>query len=136
MPPSSAAASAKKQADPQRIEGDDDDDDDNDNGERGGRVGGGGARPRQPPPVQAALPSPVRSAQHPSVSVEQAARPSFRIAVGDPHKVGDLTSSHIDSSVRTQGCYSGGGGLLRGWCVLTCDVGGIDHLQGVQAERV
>jgi sorting nexin-1/2 len=105
MPPSSAAASAKKQADPHRIEGDDDDDDDNDNGERGGRVGGGGARPRQPPPVQAALPSPVRSAQHPSVSVEQAARPSFRIAVGDPHKVGDLTSSHIVYSVRTQVCF-------------------------------
>jgi sorting nexin-1/2 len=98
MPPPSAASAKKLQQ-----QGDDDDDDDVDGGEAGGRAGG--ARPRQPPPVQAALPSPVRSAQHPSVSVEQAARPSFRIAVGDPHKVGDLTSSHIVYSVRTQVCF-------------------------------
>ncbi|KAK4181477.1 putative vacuolar protein sorting-associated protein vps5 [Triangularia setosa] len=58
--------------------------------------------PRQPPPVQGALPSPVRTMAQPSVSVEQAAKPVFNITVGDPHKVGDLTSSHIVYSVRTK----------------------------------
>lgn len=38
----------------------------------------------------------------PSVSIEQAARPSFDITVGDPHKIGDLTSSHIVYQVRTK----------------------------------
>ncbi|KAI1463423.1 Vps5-domain-containing protein [Daldinia caldariorum] len=58
--------------------------------------------PRAPPPVQAAQPTPVRPTSQPSVSIEQAAKPSFHITVGDPHKVGDLTSSHIVYSVRTQ----------------------------------
>ncbi|KAK2736043.1 sorting nexin 3 [Colletotrichum kahawae] len=58
--------------------------------------------PRQPPPVQAAHPSPVRTHTQPSVSVEQASKPTFQITVGDPHKVGDLTSSHIVYSVRTK----------------------------------
>lgn len=58
--------------------------------------------PRPPPPVQAAQPSPVRASGQPSVSIEQAAKPSFYITVGDPHKVGDLTSSHIVYSVRTR----------------------------------
>ncbi|KAF4983437.1 hypothetical protein FZEAL_1166 [Fusarium zealandicum] len=58
--------------------------------------------PRAPPPVEAAQPSTVRSSTQPSVSVEQAAKPSFQITVGDPHKVGDLTSSHIVYSVRTK----------------------------------
>ena len=40
----------------------------------------------------------------PSVSIEQAARPTFDITVGDPHKVGDLTSSHIVYQVRTKVC--------------------------------
>jgi sorting nexin-1/2 len=38
----------------------------------------------------------------PSVSVEQAAKPHFYITVGDPHKVGDITSSHIVYQVRTK----------------------------------
>ncbi|KAI1852804.1 hypothetical protein JX266_002345 [Neoarthrinium moseri] len=58
--------------------------------------------PRAPPPVQAAQPSPIRTSTQPSVSVEQASKPSFQITVGDPHKVGDLTSSHIVYSVRTR----------------------------------
>lgn len=58
--------------------------------------------PRPPPPVQAAQPNPVRTSAQPSVSVEKAAKPSFQITVGDPHKVGDLTSSHIVYSVRTR----------------------------------
>ncbi|KAL8952733.1 MAG: hypothetical protein Q9222_001382 [Ikaeria aurantiellina] len=43
-----------------------------------------------------------RRQNQPSVSIEQAARPSFDITVGDPHKVGDLTSSHIVYQVRTK----------------------------------
>lgn len=58
--------------------------------------------PRVPPPVQApANAAPQRQTQ-PSVSVEQAAKPSFTINVGDPHKVGDLTSSHTEYSVTTK----------------------------------
>ncbi|KAK0735435.1 Vps5 C terminal like-domain-containing protein [Apiosordaria backusii] len=82
--------------DPHRI----DDDDDGLFTAGGGSSGG----PRQPPPVPGALPSPAvrTTAQAPSVSIEQAAKPVFNITVGDPHKVGDLTSSHIVYSVRTK----------------------------------
>ncbi|CAG9950907.1 unnamed protein product, partial [Clonostachys rosea f. rosea IK726] len=58
--------------------------------------------PRAPPPVDAARPSTVQSSTQPSVSVEQAAKPTFQIYVGDPVKIGDLTSSHIVYSVRTR----------------------------------
>ncbi|EQL00768.1 hypothetical protein G6O67_005085 [Ophiocordyceps sinensis] len=58
--------------------------------------------PRAPPPVDAARPSILRSNTQPSVSVEQAAKPTFQITVGDPVKIGDLTSSHIVYSVRTK----------------------------------
>jgi sorting nexin-1/2 len=36
------------------------------------------------------------------MSIEQAAKPSFDITVGDPHKVGDITSSHIVYQVQTR----------------------------------
>lgn len=77
-------------ADPHRVEDEEDLD--------GDRTGG-----RAPPPVQAAQPvaGSARGMGPPSVSIEQAAKPSFTITVGDPHKVGDLTSSHIVYSVRT-----------------------------------
>jgi sorting nexin-1/2 len=58
--------------------------------------------PRAPPPVDAARPSSVRSSTQPSVSIEEAAKPTFYITVGDPVKIGDLTSSHIVYSVRTK----------------------------------
>ncbi|KAJ5976037.1 hypothetical protein N7481_009744 [Penicillium waksmanii] len=51
------------------------------------------------PPSEAE--GPKRQTQ-PSVSIEQAAKPTFDISVGDPHKVGDLTSSHIVYQVRTK----------------------------------
>ncbi|KAK4249814.1 Vps5 C terminal like-domain-containing protein [Corynascus novoguineensis] len=108
MPPTPGSGMAggggrlRQHPDPHRIDVDDDDDDGVVDGRRPGAVVGGGGGGRQPPPVQAALPSPVRSTTHPSVSIEQAARPSFHITVGDPHKVGDLTSSHIVYSVRTK----------------------------------
>ena len=44
----------------------------------------------------------TRRQTQPSVSIEQAARPSFDITVGDPHKVGDIASSHIVYQVRTK----------------------------------
>ncbi|KAH6889793.1 Vps5 C terminal like-domain-containing protein [Thelonectria olida] len=77
----------RRAADPHRI------DEDDAEGPRG---------PRAPPPVDLATPSNIRTSTQPSVSVEQAAKPSFQITVGDPHKVGDLTSSHIVYSVRTK----------------------------------
>jgi sorting nexin-1/2 len=89
LPPQLGARRAAP-ADPHHI---DDDDDELDEGQRG---------PRPPPPVQAAQPSLVRSSTQPSVSIEQAAKPSFHISVGDPAKVGDLTSSHIVYAVRTK----------------------------------
>ncbi|KAH0562153.1 hypothetical protein GP486_003156 [Trichoglossum hirsutum] len=59
-------------------------------------------KPRVPPPVQPPSGSTVPRQFQPSVSIEQAANPSFEITVGDPHKVGDLTSSHIVYHVRTK----------------------------------
>lgn len=50
-------------------------------------------------------PEGARRQTQPSVSIEHAARPSFDITVGDPHKVGDLTSSHIVYQVRTKVVY-------------------------------
>lgn len=56
-----------------------------------------------PPPVQpAASVEGAKRQTQPSISVEQAAKPTFSIAVGDPHKVGDLTSSHTVYQVRTK----------------------------------
>lgn len=77
--------------DPHRVDDEDDGDD---------RLGSSGGR--APPPVQVATPVQGRGGGPPSVSVEQAAKPSFSITVGDPHKVGDLTSSHIVYAVRTK----------------------------------
>lgn len=64
------------------------------------RLGSSGGR--APPPVQVATPVQGRSTGPPSISLEHAAKPMFYISVGDPHKVGDLTSSHIVYSVRTK----------------------------------
>ncbi|CAO2657686.1 Nn.00g038120.m01.CDS01 [Neocucurbitaria sp. VM-36] len=58
--------------------------------------------PRAPPPVQAPTSAVPQRQTQPSVSIEQAAKPSFSIYVGDPHKVGDLTSSHTEYSVTTK----------------------------------
>ena len=92
MPPASSNKRPSGPPDPHRIDDDDEE----------GSLYRQGTGPRQPPPVQGALPSPVRTTTQPSVSLEQAAKPNFHITVGDPHKVGDLTSSHIVYSVRTK----------------------------------
>ena len=42
------------------------------------------------------------TAPPPKTNVEQPASPSFDISVGDPHKVGDLTSAHTVYQVRTK----------------------------------
>lgn len=58
--------------------------------------------PRVPPPVQPpAGDAPQRQTQ-PSMSVVEAAKPTFYINVGDPHRVGDLTSSHTEYAVYTK----------------------------------
>lgn len=59
---------------------------------------------RIPPPVQPPSSNGPHRHTQPSVSIEQAAKPSFQITVGDPHKVGDLTSSHTEYQVRTEVC--------------------------------
>lgn len=61
--------------------------------------GTGFVKPRPIPP--ASNEGPKRATQ-PSVSIEQAAKPSFDISVGDPHKVGDLTGSHTVYQVSTK----------------------------------
>lgn len=61
--------------------------------------GTGFVKPRPIPPP--ATDGPKRLTQ-PSVSIEQAAKPSFDISVGDPHKVGDLTGSHTVYQVSTK----------------------------------
>lgn len=60
-----------------------------------------------PPPVQPPAGDAAQKRQtQPSISVEQAAKPTFNITVGDPHKVGDLTSSHIVYQIRTKVSFS------------------------------
>jgi sorting nexin-1/2 len=59
-------------------------------------------KPRIPPPVQPPQSGPIRRDTQPSVSIEQAAKPTFDITVGDPHKVGDLARSHTVYQVRTK----------------------------------
>ncbi|KAJ4293278.1 Vacuolar protein sorting-associated protein vps5 [Kalmusia sp. IMI 367209] len=91
-PPPPAASNASLPGMMDSVNLDDDDDD-----ERPVARG-----PRVPPPVQPpTAAAPARQTQ-PSVSVEQAAKPTFTIYVGDPHKVGDLTSSHTEYSVMTK----------------------------------
>jgi sorting nexin-1/2 len=60
------------------------------------------SRTKGPPPVQPQAGPPSVRQTPSSMSVEQAAKPTFDILVGDPHKVGDLTSSHIIYQVRTK----------------------------------
>jgi len=72
----------------------DDDDDDNDKSI---------IKPREPPPVKPAnFDINMKRNIPPGISIEQAARPSFEVSIGDPHKVGDLTSSHTVYQVRTK----------------------------------
>lgn len=95
--PVGAGGSVRGLLDPHRIDTDDADD------AAGGDLFDSKSPrgPRVPPPVAAAQPSPVRTTSRPSVSIEQAAKPTFSISVGDPHKIGGATGSHIEYSVKT-----------------------------------
>jgi sorting nexin-1/2 len=57
---------------------------------------------RQPPPVLPPQFDDRTRPQQPSMSVEQAAKPTFSITVGDPHTVGNAASSHTVYSVITK----------------------------------
>ncbi|CAK7271769.1 Vacuolar protein sorting-associated protein vps5 [Sporothrix epigloea] len=87
--PAASGRSVRGPPDPHRIDEDDAD-------------SSYGSGPRAAPPVAAAQPSPVRTSSRPSVSIEQAAKPTFSITVGDPHKIGGATGSHIEYSVKTK----------------------------------
>ena len=92
------------------------------------------SRARHPPPVQPP-PSGIenqRRQNQPSVSVEQAAKPSFDITVGDPHKVGDLTSSHIVYQVRTSVSCSIG----RLLATSLIDGDQLDNFKSLQTNRI
>ena len=94
-----------------------------------------GAGFKGPPPVQP--PADAEGAKRqsqPSVSIEEAAKPTFEIVVGDPHKVGDLTSSHIVYQVRTK--VRREREITRNWKTKLISVAVIDHLQGVSTTRV
>ncbi|KAK6361201.1 Vacuolar protein sorting-associated protein 5 [Orbilia blumenaviensis] len=79
------------------------DDDGGDEDEEDGLMGGSTRKPRQPPPVPATPTRETGSRAIPlSVPIELAAKPTFDIQVGDPHKVGDLTSAHIVYQVSTK----------------------------------
>lgn len=52
---------------------------------------------RQPPPVLPPQFDNRTRSQQPSMSVEQAAKPTFSITVGDPHTVGNAASSHTST---------------------------------------
>jgi len=127
------AGAAKKPVDPHRLFDDDED-------SQGQPTG-----PRQPPPVPPAQPSSVRSSVQPSVSVEQASKPTFHITVGDPHKVGDLTSSHIVYSVRTKVWFPWGTIMSPLYCAqgpsnleetANTVLSPVDNVQGIQAVGI
>ena len=92
-----------------------------------------GASFRGPPPVQPAMETEgVKRQSEPSVSIEQAANPTFHITVGDPHKVGDLTSSHIVYQVRTQVPLVSSGMGVSG---ADTDVDNVESLPGIRVHR-
>lgn len=57
---------------------------------------------RAPPPVQPPQFDNRMRQPQPSMSVEQASKPTFNITVGDPHTVGNATNSHTVYSVITK----------------------------------
>lgn len=62
----------------------------------------GVSRPRIPPPVQPPSNDASTRQSQPSVSVVEAAKPTFHITVGDPHKVGGATGAHTEYMVNTR----------------------------------
>jgi sorting nexin-1/2 len=60
------------------------------------------SKARVPPPVEPPSSDTLPRATQPSVSIVEAAKPFFHVTVGDPHKVGDLTSAHTEYQVYTK----------------------------------
>jgi sorting nexin-1/2 len=60
------------------------------------------SKARVPPPVEPPSGDAAPRPMQPSVSIVEAAKPFFHITVGDPHKVGDLTSAHTEYQVYTK----------------------------------
>jgi sorting nexin-1/2 len=87
-------------------------------------------RQKGPPPVQPPVGGPISRQTQPSVSIEQAAKPSFDITVGDPHKVGDITSSHIVYQVHTRVSLS-----CSIW-LETCLTDNVDYIESVSTARI
>lgn len=100
--------------------------DDDEDGE-----GNGPRRPRQPPPVQPPQSDGPQRQVAPSVNVVEAAKPTFHIVVGDPHKVGDLTSAHTEYNVDTK-VYN----FIRYWLVTLLTQPSSDHLESLPNARV
>ena len=87
-------------------------------------------RQKGPPPVQAPAGGSMPRQTQPSMSIEQAAKPSFEITVGDPHKVGDITSSHIVYQVQTRVRPRN---RCNPYSFLTMN---IDNLEGISTARL
>lgn len=74
-------------------------------GDDEGFTGDGSIRSRGPPPVQPPTGEVQGQRQAPpSQNIVEAAKPTYNITVGDPHKVGDLTTSHTEYQVYTKVC--------------------------------
>jgi sorting nexin-1/2 len=67
----------------------------------------GPSGPRVPPPVQPPTGHSPQRQREPSMNIIEASKPTFHITVGDPHKVGDLTSAHTEYMVFTKVTRSG-----------------------------
>lgn len=93
--------------------------------------GDGPRRPRQPPPVQPPQSDGPQRQVAPSVNVVEAAKPTFHIVVGDPHKVGDLTSAHTEYNVDTK-VYK----FVLDWLVMILTQSVADHLESLPNVRV
>lgn len=93
--------------------------------------GNGPRRPRQPPPVQPPQSDGPQRQVAPSVNVVEAAKPTFHIVVGDPHKVGDLTSAHTEYNVDTKVHKS-----ILDWLVTILIQLASDHLKSLPNARV
>jgi hypothetical protein len=60
------------------------------------------SKARVPPPVESPSSDTTPRLTQPSVSIVEAAKPFFHVTIGDPHKVGDLTSAHTEYQVYTK----------------------------------
>jgi hypothetical protein len=62
----------------------------------------GSTRVTGPPPVQPPTAEQAQRQAPPSIDLAERQKPTYNITVGDPHKVGDLTTSHTEYQVYTK----------------------------------